>query len=419
MVADATYFSKIQRFEELYDDRVSAALSLLASDPKAVAEITRSHDVIKSALQELIGLYQALYVTKSSTQLRDDSVRLTRLEANITMTTQQNLETMQKLIRFRSGGSSRLTGPLRSRLLLHSMRKMNTSLARRDDAAPISVLVAVKQMLCAGRKPVKTSVTMIGLVGLHRPVSVWERYLDPSNFFRSEDLAFHGVDSTRELMARFPRRVLVIIGNHDTAVYDGPIAQRLAVMLGSGHHIVMTRKSVFPIPPPEKPGDVVYVDEDDPTSYPLAESVNKIKQFLKLHDVVSFAVYPEGMMAFTGAQMPLVTKEGAFVVARKLAIELSGDGIPVFLVETKTNTLEQITQHDLIEASASVADVEIVPATPLVKGKPDEWIEGRRLESENRFNEARGNKMLDIVSSTRIPGTLTYDAHGLSCERRG
>jgi len=91
----------------------------------------------------------------------------------------------------------------------------------------------------------------------------------------------------------------------------------------------------------------------------------------------------------------------------------------VFLVETKTNTLEQITQHDLIEASASVADVEIVPATPLVKGKPDEWIEGRRLESENRFNEARGNKMLDIVSSTRIPGTLTYDAHGLSCERRG
>ena len=116
--------------------------------------------------------------------------------------------------------------------------------------------------------------------------------------------------------------------------------------------------------------------------------------------------------------MPLVTKEGGFVVARKIAIELSGEGIPVFLVETKTNTLEQITQHDLIEASASVADVEIVPGTPLVKGQPDEWIEARRLESENRFNEARGNKMLDILSSTRIPGTLAYDAHGLSCQRR-
>ena len=244
MVADATYFSKIQRFEELYDDRVSTALPSLTSDTKAVAEINRSHDVIKSALDELIGLYRALYVTKSSTQVKDDSVRLTRLEANITMTAQQNLETMQKLVRFRSGGSSRLTGPLRSRLLLHSMRKMNTSLARRDDAAPISILVAVKQMLCAGRKPIKTSLTMIGLIGLHRPVSDWQRYLDPSNFFRSDDLTFHGIDSTLQMMARYPRRVLVIIGNHDTAIYDGPIAQRLAGMLGSGHHIVMTRKSV-------------------------------------------------------------------------------------------------------------------------------------------------------------------------------
>jgi len=418
MVADATYFSKIQRFEQLYDDRVSTGLSLLASDTKAAAEIRRSHDVVKSALAELIDLYQALYVTKSSTQLKDDSIRLTRLEANITMTIQQNLETMQKLVRFSSGGSSRLTAPIRSKVLLRSMKKMNTSLARRDDAAPISILVAVKQMLCAGRKPVKTSFTMIGLIGLHRPVSVWERYLDASNFFRTEDLVFHGIDATRELMARHPRRILVIIGNHDTAIYDGPIAQRLAEMLGSGHHIVMTRKSVFPIPPPTSPGDVVYVDEDDPTSYPLSESVNKIKHFLTKHDVVSFAVYPEGMMAFTGAQMPLVTKEGGFVVARKVAIELSGDGIPVFLVETKTNTLEQITQHELIEASAVVADVEIVPATPLVKGKPDEWIEGRRLESENRFNEGRGNRMLDILSSTRIPGTLTYDARGLSCEER-
>ena len=206
MVADATYFSKIQRFEELYDDRVSAALSVLAPDTKAVAEIQRSHDVIKSALQELIGLYTALYVTKSSTQLKDDSVRLTRLEANITMTIQQNLETMQKLVRFRSGGSSRSTGPLRSRLLLHSMRKMNTSLARRDDA-PRSLSWWRSSRCCA---PDATRQDL----GHHdrvdrsaQAVSDWQRYLDPANFFRSEDLAFHGIDSTLQLMARHPRRV--------------------------------------------------------------------------------------------------------------------------------------------------------------------------------------------------------------------
>ncbi len=410
MVAAATYLAKIQRFEELYDDRVSTALSLLASDAAAAREIERSHAVIKSALQELIGLYQAIYVEKRSAQGKDDALRLTRLEANIVMTAQQNLETMQKLVRSRG---SRVIGPLQSKVLLRSMRRMNASLARRDAAAPISVLVAVKQLLCAGRKPVKTLLTLGAMTVLHKPVTDWQRNMDPRNFFRSQDVTFHGVDAIRELTDQYPRRVLVFIGNHDTSLYDGSIAQRLAFMVGSEHHIVLTRKSVFPIPPPESFGDVVFIDEEDPKSYPIAESLQKTKEFLTKHDVVSLAVFPEGMMAFTGAQMPLVTKEGAYVVARKLAIELKDLDVPVFLVEVKSNTLVHLTQHDYVDAAVRVTGVEIVPTDPFVKGKPDEWIDGRRLESENRFNEDRGEQMLDIASSRRIPGTITYDARGL------
>jgi len=255
------------------------------------------------------------------------------------------------------------------------------------------------------------------VIGLHRRVSTWDRWLDAANFFRSDELEFRGAERALEAMAGHRRRVLVVIGNHDTAVYDGPIGQTWAEMLGSGHHIVMTRKSVYPIPPPESHGDIVYVDEDDPSSFPLAESVSKIKQFLTQHDVVSLTIYPEGMMAFTAAQMPLVTKDGAFVVARKLAIELGASDIPVFLVEVKTNTLDEITRHDFVPATTEVAAVEVVPATPFVKGQPDEWMSRRRLEAENRFNEHRGNRMLDVVASTRIPGALTYDARGLSSER--
>lgn len=416
MVADATYLSKIKQFDELYDDRVSAALSMLANDAKAVSEIERSGTIIKSAVQELAGLYEDLYIKKLA-QSKADALRFARLEANIAMVTQQSLDAMQKMIDLSSKRSLSVVRSLRSRMILRSMSKINASLARRDDVARISPVVAVKQLLCAGRKPLKTSLTVIVMVALHRPVTVLQRLMDPSNFFRSQDVTFAGIDAAREQMAGHPRRVLVIIANHDTSLYDGTMAQRMAHMLGSEHHIVITRKGVFPIPPPESAGDVVFIDEENPRSYPVTESVVRTKEALTRHDVVSLAVFPEGMMAFAGAQMPLVTKEGAFVVARKLAIELKDLGIPVFLLEAKSNTLVHITQLDYIEAAMKVTRVETVPATPLVKGKPDEWIERRRLEAENRFNEDRGEKMLDIQSSTRIPGAITYAARGLRGER--
>ena len=72
MATAATYLTKIQHFEELYDDRVSTALSLLASDAKAAGEIERSHAVVKSALHELVRLYRALYVEKEAAQPKDD-----------------------------------------------------------------------------------------------------------------------------------------------------------------------------------------------------------------------------------------------------------------------------------------------------------------------------------------------------------
>ena len=67
---------------------------------------------------------------------------------------------------------------------------------------------------------------------------------------------------------------------------------------------------MYPIPPPESAGDVVYVDEHDPKLSPVAQSVAKIQDALTRNDVVSLSVYPEGMLPFAGAQMPLASKEG-------------------------------------------------------------------------------------------------------------
>lgn len=412
MVADPTYFSKLGHFDTLYRDRVATATTLLESDPEAVREIRTSEGIVTSAIEELVGLYRDLYIEANSAQSKDAVLRLTRLEANIAMSVAQTLDATRKLITLRSGGAGRLTGPVRSRLLRHTIKKINASLARRDDAAPLSAGVAVREMLLAGRKPVKTAFLVIALIALHRPMSDWPRWLDPGNFFRADDLAFPGVDEANAAMAGHPRRVMVLIGNHDASLYDISIANRTARRLGSGHHIIMTRKGVYPIPPPESAGDVVYVDEEDPNSYPVAESVARVKENAAKHDVVSIAVYPEGMMPFNGAQMPLIAKEGAYVVARKIAVELAREGIPAFLVETKTNAIAHLTSTEFIPPEVRIASVEVVPTEPMVKGRPDEWITRRRLQSQNLYNEDRGERMIDIAAIRRIPDSITFEATG-------
>ena len=47
------------------------------------------------------------------------------------------------------------------------------------------------------------------------------------------------------------------------------------------------------------------------------------------------------------------------------------------------------------------------------QGRRDGWIARRRVESENRFNADRGERMVDIVASKRIPDAITYEASGL------
>ena len=409
----AEYFSKLDGFEALYDDRVAIGRAALADDPDAVAAIDNSQVVIKAALRELVERYRNLFVDESAPRGKDDALLLTRLEANIAMAAQQTLDAMRKLIRLRGRRSVNPIAAVRSRLLIRSVNKINSSLARRDAAAPLSVAVAVPEMLLAGRKPVKTSLIVIALVGLHRSVSHWPRWLDPSNFFRTDDIVFRGVEAANAAMAESPRRAMVLIGNHDASMYEGALCNRLSRQIGSQHHIVMARRGVYPIPPPVSPGDVVYVDEDDPKLFPVSEAVSRVQEFLEKNDVVSFGVYPEGMMAFTGAQMPLAAKEGAYIVARKLAITLHEQGVPVYLVEIVSNMLEHLTQPECTEATATITSIQKVPGERIAKGKPDEWLAQRRLQSEMLYNKLRGERMLDIRSGRRIPNAKTYEARGL------
>lgn len=408
MDADAVYLSKVDHFERLFDDRVNTAVSLLAGDPEAVREIETSREVVKAAVAEMTAAYRDLYIDRNPALNKDAALRFTRLEANIAMVVQQTLEAMRKLIRLQSRG-----GPakrLRSRALRRTINKVNASLARRDAAAPFYPVVAAREMLLAGRKPVKTAFTLVGLIVFRRSLTDWYLGLDPASFFRSDDITITGTEEAAAQMASAPRRVMVIVGNHDAALFEGAISHRAATMLGSQQHIALARRGVYPIPPPESAGDVVYVDEDDPDLNPVVQALAKVKEHLQTRDVVSFVAYPEGMLAFTGAQMPLVTKDGGFIIARKLAIQLQDDGVPVYLVELKTNLLEHLTMPDGPDAQARVTGVEIVPPDPVVKGQTDEWMAQRRRKSQTLYNEDRGERMLDIVGSVRIPNSITFQA---------
>ena len=81
MAEDLTYLPKLRRFEDLYNDRVATAVSLLGADPRAVAEIETSRDIVGAAIQELADLYRGLFIDQSAAKNAESVLRLTRLRA--------------------------------------------------------------------------------------------------------------------------------------------------------------------------------------------------------------------------------------------------------------------------------------------------------------------------------------------------
>ena len=416
---DSAYLAKLRNFEHLFQERVAVALAILGNDSAAGREILRYQKIFTVALDELAGLYTAKFI--DGTLPPDKVAALTKLEADIAMATQQNLEIMRRMLRAHSGTPGGPNGNWRLRRLTAWMKKTSSALDARANM-PLSLRISIPQLLLAGRKPIRTAGSLVKSSMTRKSLTEMADALDSSNFLRTDEIRFEGIDPAREQLANHPKRVLVMISNHDLAIYDGTIAYRLALLLGSEHHISVTRKSIYPIPPPESAGDVVYVDEDDPNNRPVADSVGKVRDSLTTHSCVSLAILPEGMMPFTGAQMPLITKEGAHVIARKLSVELQDLGAAVILVESNLNVLYHLTTRELTEARLAVRDVAVVPTTPMGKGGGDEWIRRARLESETRFNTDRGERMLDIRCTKPLPGSMTYPAETLgtmSAEFRG
>jgi len=316
---------------------------------------------------------------------------------------------MRRMIRLQCSARFEPAKSLLLQRLSRWMHRTSTSLERRENV-PFSIRISIPQLLQAGRKPFATAATLVTATVLRKSLTEMTDALDPSSFFRSPDVRFEGVEEARAALAKYPRYAMVMIANHDLGIYDGTLAHRLSQLMGCQRHMVINRKTVWPIAPPDSAGDVIYVDEGDPKHRPIPDSIRRVRDALAKNDRVSLAIYPEGMMPFTGAQMPLVTKDGAFIIARMLADNLSGESIPVLLVEFESNILTHLTISDSVDPVISITEISVVPTGQLPKGQTDEWIASRRLKAEERFNVGRGERMLDIVSSGPLPNSMTYEA---------
>ena len=401
------YLSKLRHFEQLFDDRTSIALGFFPAGSRPAVELSRYRHVSKAALDELAALYNSQFVDCDLPPARQGD--LTILEANIAMATQQNLEIMRRMIKLQRAAGFEAVKSFRLQRLSHWMHRTSTSLERRENV-PFSIRISIPQLLQAGRKPFATAATLVTATVLRKSLTEMTDALDPSNFFRSPDVRFEGVEKTRAALSKYPRYAMVMIANHDLGIYDATLAHRLSQLMGCQRHMAINRKTVWPIAPPDSAGDVIYVDEGDPKHRPIPDSIRRVRDALATNDRVSLAIYPEGMMPFTGAQMPLVTKDGAFIIARMLADNLSGESIPVLLVEFESNILTHLTISDVVDPVISITDISVVPTGRLTKGQTDEWIASRRLKAEERFNVGRGERMLDIVSPGPLPNSMTYEA---------
>ena len=404
---EPNYLAKMANFEKLTLSQDDQFIDFLDKQkPKGKFQyikdvVVQSKVSFLASTQKLKFLYQKQFITKSITP--EEKAEIVSLESRISIATHRHLVILRGLV-------SRIRGfqvgvHLKVKKLVAQLVEINAALLSGSNVR-VTIGMGLQQLLQAGRKVFSTACNMIMGMCMKKSLSDMMDGLEAQSFLRSDKIQFRGLEEAEHILSESNHSVFILIGNHDQPLFDIALARQVSLKLGSQHHMTMTRKSVYPVPPPETAGDVIYVIDGDKNSNPVKESVDALVKYSQSSERVSLAVYPEGMLPYTGGQMPMITKEGAFVIARKVAPLLAEQGIDTYLVEMNTNIIEHLTSKKIIDPTVDVVKVEKVPTSSMIKGQPDPWIESRRLEAENNFNLHRGNTQIDIFDTEGVKGSL-------------
>lgn len=400
--AEVEYIHKIQSFLKITGYQLDQLFAEIDSNKKLTFDskkqlrgsIYQVKQELQNAVERLTESYKKSFILKNAT--KEEKKQLVFLESNLSIAAQRILESARKLNQDMTSQQGAKTAAELSNLSIE---------LRENKSISVPISMGLGQVLQSSKNVLKTVCSLAMGVCSRQSLNRLVDLLDEKYFLRNGSYEFKNLEEMKSRLSLTPRAVFIIIGNHDQPLMDIQLARKASSLLGSQHHITMTRKSVYPVPPPEKHGDVVFVVDNDPKSNPVQKSIDLVTEQIRNHEMISLAVYPEGMLPYTGGQMPMTVKEGAFVIARKLAHSLNESNIPVYLVRMKSNIIEHLTSIESLPATVDFQSIEKVPTDPLSKTVPDLWVESQRLLAENAFNSHRGRNQMDIFNLDNVPGS--------------
>lgn len=418
------YFGKLTQFERLTNYQFNQFLEFIRNNPQISSQdvVALEHTIehqkvtLSQEILKLKSLYQKIFILRDAT--KEERKALVFQESNLSIAVHRQLEIVHGFLQRTQGASAKVYAK-KMNLLVKDLEILSREL-RAGESIKVPVGMGISQVFQTGRNLGKSICSLLLGFCSRASLSKLMDSLDEKNFLRADAYEYSGFDEARKTLEKNQKAVVILIGNHDQPLMDIALARNVSKMLGSDQHITMTRKSVYPIPPPESAGDVVFVVDNDPRSNPIQNSLDLLSQSLaqQKNKIVSLAVYPEGMLPYTGGQMPMTVKEGAFIIARKMAHQLSAQGVPVYLVQMKSNVIEHLTSTTLIAAKVTMQNIEVVPDSPMDRNKPDTWLSEKRLQAENSFNSHRAESQIDIFNLDKVPySNIPYGLDMKSCSK--
>ena len=203
-------------------------------------------------------------------------------------------------------------------------------------------------------------------------------------------------DQLRPGLPQIPKGAAIILTmNHDHQILDLKYVRKIARELGIDRTALLTTRVVWALGKQDQ--DTLFVQDKD-----LSQKVTDVLSDSS-HKNPSVAIYPEGNLPFPLTQFPMISKFGAYIMARKSAIQLASKR-PVYLIDIQSNLMKFSTSSADIPMEFIISEPELVPTDAL--GKRDAWSERKRSEFEARANRLETRSlMVDLKSGRMIPGT--------------
>ncbi len=370
-----------------------------------LATVHSFQQALRERGQDFLQRYRVLFAGAPATpELRQQyAAQLANDEAGFVKALDAGLEVLREMGEWGSGASRRESVWLE----LDRRLQAATSVLRRPGELISNPLIKDLNLVM----PTARAKTLVPyryvadtVVGGHRLFEHLHRLPDHT-FSRAdsrEALRYVGFD-----LSQAPRHAIFVLAfSHDYAMFDVMMAERVAARLGDTAPGLLTVERSWPHYKLGRPRErnVVFIEDGDPIRRLTSMALDPSSSTTEGRRVVSIA--PEGQVPYFHARFPPITKSGAFVLARRLAIEASSEANgsrPVYLLPVFSNAMEHLSSTRDAPLTVTVGQPVRVPSMNL--SRQDEWVESMRRQFEEATLRHRGLQMVDLRVRSFVPGS--------------